>query len=329
MSAGKTVSFTFSFTAPASFWYLQHFPVKAMSEVADYVIFMAYDLHGQWDYGNPNSDPGCLGRNCLCSHVNLTETVNTLSMVTKAGVPSNMIAVGVASYGRCWTEESEYTGPLSGAEPGICTGTGGYLGNYEIDLISAENPTAMFMLDETTFSNIVVWNETQWVPFMNDSIKSVRQGLYTGLSFLGIADWTADLQGSGTSGDSSSTGSNSSETVYVNTDIWASKTPIVTALPGVTLVWPPMPLSFTTTISLPPLMTVISYSSLTTTTATLADSSTSTYPWYIYASYVTVLSVPAVTTTAIPVWGVSLSLDEAEGTIYLTSSVRRSPSTLP
>ena len=61
---------------------------------------MTYDLHGQWDYGNQYSDPGCPTGNCLRSHVNLTETINALSMITKAGVPSNKIVVGVSSYGR-------------------------------------------------------------------------------------------------------------------------------------------------------------------------------------------------------------------------------------
>ncbi|KAJ5741028.1 hypothetical protein N7493_000900 [Penicillium malachiteum] len=43
MTTGKTVSLT----APASFWYLQRFPIKAISTVVDYVVCMTYDLHGQ------------------------------------------------------------------------------------------------------------------------------------------------------------------------------------------------------------------------------------------------------------------------------------------
>jgi chitinase len=53
---------------------------------------------------------------CLCSHVNLTETLSSLAMVTKAGLPSNKIVVGVSSYGRsfntvdggCWTDMCRY-----------------------------------------------------------------------------------------------------------------------------------------------------------------------------------------------------------------------------
>lgn len=61
---------------------------------------MTYDLHGQWDYGNANAQPGCSAGNCLRSDVNLTETINSLSMITKAGVPSSQVVVGVTSYGR-------------------------------------------------------------------------------------------------------------------------------------------------------------------------------------------------------------------------------------
>lgn len=38
---------TVSFAAPASFWYLQGFPIAKILNVVDYVIYMTYDLHGQ------------------------------------------------------------------------------------------------------------------------------------------------------------------------------------------------------------------------------------------------------------------------------------------
>jgi chitinase len=66
-------------------------------------------------------------------------------MVTKAGVPAYKIFVGVASYGRsfrmadksCVTENCKFTGSAtaSDAEPGTCTGTGGYISNAELDSI--------------------------------------------------------------------------------------------------------------------------------------------------------------------------------------------------
>lgn len=42
LGSGKTVSFA----APASFWYLKNFPIKGMASIADYIVYMTYDLHG-------------------------------------------------------------------------------------------------------------------------------------------------------------------------------------------------------------------------------------------------------------------------------------------
>jgi hypothetical protein len=42
---GKSVSIA----APASYWYLKQFPIKEISKVVNYIVFMTYDLHGQLD----------------------------------------------------------------------------------------------------------------------------------------------------------------------------------------------------------------------------------------------------------------------------------------
>lgn len=42
--------------APASYWYLKGFPIADIANVVDYIIYMTYDLHGQWDYGNAFSE---------------------------------------------------------------------------------------------------------------------------------------------------------------------------------------------------------------------------------------------------------------------------------
>jgi GH18 family chitinase len=40
---------TLSITIPASYWYLQHFPIYEMQSTVDYFILMSYDYYGQWD----------------------------------------------------------------------------------------------------------------------------------------------------------------------------------------------------------------------------------------------------------------------------------------
>ncbi|KAK6502020.1 hypothetical protein TWF481_009838 [Arthrobotrys musiformis] len=200
LPAGKTLSIA----VPASFWYLQGFhPLNQFAPVLDYVIYMTYDLHGQWDYGNKWSSPGCPAGNCLRSHVNTTETLNALSMITKAGIPSNKVIVGVSSYGRsfkmtkagCTGPMCTFTGPASGAMPGRCTKTRGYISNAEIDEILRTNPSARKTHDSGSTSDIVVWNSTEWVAYMDDKNKAGRTSWYrSSYNMGGISDWAVDLQ---------------------------------------------------------------------------------------------------------------------------------------
>jgi chitinase len=162
---------------------------------------MTYDLHGQWDYGSNFSDPGCPTGSCLRSHINLTETENALSMITKAGVPAAKVMVGVASYGRsfqmavpgCDGPDCYFTGPLSGATPGPCTQTAGYIANAEIYNIIANDSTAVGYYDNESDSNILEYGDLNWVAYMNDTIMASRRALYQGLNFGGTVDWALDL----------------------------------------------------------------------------------------------------------------------------------------
>jgi hypothetical protein len=144
---GKSVSIA----APASYWYLKQFPIKEISKVVDYIVFMTYDLHGQWDATNAFSQEGCDNGSCLRSQVNLTETKLSLAMITKAGVPGRKVIVGVTSYGRsykmaqagCSDPSCQYTGDSSTsyAAKGPCTDTAGYYHSL-VDSYSFANVTS-------------------------------------------------------------------------------------------------------------------------------------------------------------------------------------------
>ncbi|KAG7287400.1 hypothetical protein NEMBOFW57_006911 [Staphylotrichum longicolle] len=191
-----------SFAAPASFWYLRSFPIKQMAAALDYIVFMTYDLHGQWDAGNKWTSPGCPTGNCLRSHVNETETKDALSMITKAGAPSNKVLVGVSSYGRsfkmaqagCDSESCLFTGDNrnSQAAKGRCTKTSGYISNAEINEIIAAGKVTKSYTKEG--SNIMVYDNTEWVAWMDDEMKGKRAAFYDSYNFLGTTDWAIDLQ---------------------------------------------------------------------------------------------------------------------------------------
>lgn len=47
--------------------YLKGFPIADMAPLLDYIVFMTYDLRGQWDWGNQFATEGCPGGDCLRS----------------------------------------------------------------------------------------------------------------------------------------------------------------------------------------------------------------------------------------------------------------------
>ncbi|KAM7196728.1 putative glycoside hydrolase family 18 protein [Naviculisporaceae sp. PSN 640] len=200
LAKGKTLSIA----APASYWYLKAFPIEKMAAVLDYIVYMTYDLHGQWDAGNQYSIDGCPAGNCLRSHVNLTETKLVLSMITKAKVPSNKIFVGESSYGRsfkmaqagCKSPSCTFLGDRlnSAAKKGVCTDTSGYISNAEITdiILTAEKVNSWW--DEDSDSDMLVYDDTEWVAYMTDITKERRRGQWKELNFLGTVDWAVDLQ---------------------------------------------------------------------------------------------------------------------------------------
>ncbi|KAJ9421240.1 hypothetical protein FOXG_17685 [Fusarium oxysporum f. sp. lycopersici 4287] len=199
MPAGKTVSIA----APASYWYLKAFPIDKIAEVIDYIVYMTYDLHGQWDYGNANAYDMCESGKCIRSHVNMTETKNALSMITKAGVPNRKIFVGESSYGRsfhmakdgCWGPMCEFTGSRtdSDAAPGRCTKTGGYLAYAEImEIINAKSGAETFY-DKSSQSDVMLY-KGDYVSYMTPKTKDSRRDVWKNLNFAGSIDWAVDLQ---------------------------------------------------------------------------------------------------------------------------------------
>ncbi|RAK80256.1 glycoside hydrolase [Aspergillus fijiensis CBS 313.89] len=191
--------------APSSYWYLKGFPIKKMAPLLDCIIYMTYDLHGQWDSDSQWSQLGYSTGNCLRSDVNLTETISALVMITKAGVPSNQVVVGVTSYGRsfamaeagCYGPECTFLGSADGsqAKPGPCTQSPGYIPNAEIEAILADpSRVTESYIDTAGNSNILVYDDTQLVGWMSDGIKASRRSLYKGLAMGGTTDWATDLQ---------------------------------------------------------------------------------------------------------------------------------------
>lgn len=286
-----------SIAVSASFWYLKGFPINAIADVVDYIIYMTYNLHRQWDYNHHWAVPDCsaIKIGCLRSHINLIETKLSLAIITKAGVPSDKIIVGVSSYGREFKmAEKEYTGPdctftepKFNATPGKYTNTAGYISNAEIQNIINTTPSAKSIYNKSSYSNIFIYNSTQWVAYIDNNTKQSRTEYYRSLNIDGISDWTVDLQQYHGDNYSGNTPGNRIRTVYIPFSIWNKKSFSVKCIPLCTIILSPYPLGENTAVS---------FVSMVISVWTRSDSSTGTKT--------TILSLPSLAVSGIPYWPV-------------------------
>ncbi|KAJ3494528.1 hypothetical protein NLG97_g4021 [Lecanicillium saksenae] len=94
--------------------------------------------------------------------------MNALVMVTKAGVQSNKVIIGMPLYGHsfkmsqegCWGANCHFEGLSSQAKPGRCTDTRGYVSNFELREIMAS--ASDLQLHATSDGDIIVYDKTEW-----------------------------------------------------------------------------------------------------------------------------------------------------------------------
>ncbi|KAF8875442.1 hypothetical protein BD779DRAFT_1563538 [Infundibulicybe gibba] len=135
-----------TFTAPTSYWYLQHFDLPGLLESADWINLMTYDLHGIWD-----AESVFTGK-VIGAHTNLTEIDNSLQLFIRVGIDLNKLVLGLGFYGRSFelqdnkcidpTKGCRFSGPAAG---GPCTQASGILSYSEIqDVLTRTNATPVW-----------------------------------------------------------------------------------------------------------------------------------------------------------------------------------------
>ncbi|KAH8430877.1 uncharacterized protein LDX57_008541 [Aspergillus melleus] len=258
-------------------------------------------------------------------------------MITKAGVSSRKIIVGLASYGRsfkmtkagCTGPMCRFVGPDSGAAKGKCTDTAGYIADAEIYRILDEDDTAETFYDNSSDSNILVYGSTEWVAFMNEDTRTNRTDYYKGLSMGGTTDWAVDLQafgfsGGGNSGDSGDGVFLNQSIVHISPSIWTDgKDPAPVQCPApCVLVLPDFPLSSTSVISRLPYITTLDVAWPTAATLTTGGSTvTTTTVTRILQE--TTIKAPAVTVTSLSMANVNITVPiKGNSTITITSRPR-------
>jgi GH18 family chitinase len=198
--------FSLSIAAPASYWYLKGFEIAEMAKYLDYIVYMTYDLHGNWDWANKWVGP------TLNPHNNWTEVEGALTMIQRAGVPSNKILLGIGYYGRSFLLSTPFCdtpgvctfqdpGPLREdidnysnlATPGKCTQAGGTLASFEIqDIIKQQKLTPKY--DEKAIAKLLTYNNgKEWVGYDDDETIAIKAAKAREMCLGGLVVWALDL----------------------------------------------------------------------------------------------------------------------------------------
>ncbi|KAK7039901.1 hypothetical protein R3P38DRAFT_2902374 [Favolaschia claudopus] len=184
-----------TFTAPSSYWYLQHFDLPGMMKWADWVNVMTYDLHGTWD--RPDIWIGPI----VAAHTNLTEINEAFKLYWRVGVKPEQMVMGFGFYGRSFTLASpDCSEPgciwASGADAGPCSDQSGILMWNEIQLIldkkdsSGNLPSPV--LDEDAAVKYVVYDNNQWVSYDDADTFAMKMNYANDHCIGGSMIWAVD-----------------------------------------------------------------------------------------------------------------------------------------
>ncbi|KAM5541622.1 hypothetical protein V8D89_004812 [Ganoderma adspersum] len=183
-ASGNTFGLTF--TAPSSYWYLQHFDLLGLLTYANWVNLMSYDLHGVWD-----AKDVFIG-NIVQAHMNLTEIEQSVGLFQHVGVPLDQIVLGLGFYGRsfqlsdpsCSTPGCPFNGPTPG---GSCTAVDGTLSFAEIQDLLASISGASPVYDQAAQVKYLAYNIDLWVSYDDQDTFTAKVNWARGAGFVLLA----------------------------------------------------------------------------------------------------------------------------------------------
>ncbi|KAF8816939.1 hypothetical protein BYT27DRAFT_6953579 [Phlegmacium glaucopus] len=180
-----------TFTAPSSYWYLQHFDLPSLLQSADWVNIMTYDLHGTWDSTDPFIGP------FVAAHTNLTEIMSTMQLFRNVGVNPSQMVMGIGFYGRsftlvdgqCNTPGCAFSG---GGDPGECSLSSGTLMYSEILKLLDTTSNLVPVFDEAAAIKYITWNNNQWVSYDDAQTLQMKMDYANSICLGGTMIWSVD-----------------------------------------------------------------------------------------------------------------------------------------
>lgn len=299
-------SYGISVTLPSSYWYLRWFDPKAMEPYVNFFGLMTYDLHGPWDgevkqIGKKGTRSDQYSRDRQLNFAALVRRNRSVENQYGPSILRPKLHSGRPQLQSCWGCSWSAM-----SRPGPCTDFAGVMSLEEIkDLIPQVGVQPTLLVDD--MMKQLTWSD-QWIGHDDPKTIVMKKQWASGHCFGGTMIWSIDLySGSGSgntpdgggssnpgspgsgSGQSGSSGGNSSDVVYIDPIIWTKSNPVITCEPPRVFILPPLVLPTETIIIFPPYVTSleVAWSEPTGWTKTIET---------------TTLTIPAVTTTAIPVW---------------------------
>lgn len=183
LPSGKTLSMAI----PASYYYLQNYPVDKIQDYLDYFVFMTYDFYGTWDL---SSDPH------MYCHTNKTDVIEAIKMADKAGIQMSKIYSGLANYGRSYQVKStsciqpgcEFIGP---GEAGSDLKTPGILSTVGLAEIIGSTKDKRWS-DNTAMCDMMTYDGDNWVGWAKQDQIDAMRDFYHHSGLKGSALWAAN-----------------------------------------------------------------------------------------------------------------------------------------
>ncbi|GAB1193276.1 hypothetical protein APSETT444_002479 [Aspergillus pseudonomiae] len=305
--------------------YLKGFNIADMAKYIDHFNFMSYDIHGTWDGRTSKWTSSVVN-----PHTNLTEISAGLDLLWRNGVEPSKVLLGLGFYGRsfkladatCNTPGCDFyteNHSTGGAVAGECTGTSGFLSDYEINRIISDYSVDVHY-DEAAAVNWMTWSGDQWVSFDNGHTLKQKADFANGKCLGGLFSWALDLGGPGSmknpngmtaddtsmDGASAEGGSDGTGLLYAGQEIFGDS-PTVTAIAPVSIIFPKSVMSTPTTIDFGagyPTSLEVAWRTTKTVTVDGIATVTSTVTRYIMP---TTIPLPPITTNTVNYYNWNIS----------------------
>lgn len=130
-------------------------------------------------------------------HTNLTEIKLATELLWRNDVNPSKVCIGYGFYGRSFTlADSSCSDPgcpfSDAANPGVCTGTGGYLSYYEIkDILERTGIEPVW--DKEAAVKYFKFDDNQWVSYDDEDTFQQKIDWANEIGFSGALIWASDL----------------------------------------------------------------------------------------------------------------------------------------